>query len=306
MRLSAIIQMGLLAFLFGCGNQGPYQKKQGEWYWKDERMTVAPGASVTPLNSQFAKADNEAFFRSSPISGADGHSFEALNDHYAKDARRVYYCDDYRDGKEYFLIKHIRIVAIPGADAASFRMLDDYYARDSARVYFDGVPFAVADVASFEVLSYVHARDHVTGYYVQRPVPGSDGRTFVSVDEHYSKDRANVFYSGLAILNGGAGEMRNVKLPGADAASFASLGGGYGADSRAVYFEGKPMADATPPLQQLNFFYAKTATHVYYAGELMKGADPVTFRVEPTDTYTALDANATYEDGRKLKGSPRP
>ncbi len=306
MKLSAIMQMGLLAFLFGCSNQGPYQKKQGEWYWKDERMRVAPGASVTPLNGVFAKAGDDAFFRSSAVGGADGKTFEALSDHYAKDARRVYYCDDYRDGKEYFLIEHIRIVAISGANAATFRLLDDYYARDTAQAYFNGAPFAVADVASFEVLSYVHARDHVSGYYVQRPISGSDGRTFVSVDDHYSKDNANVFYSGLAIFNGGSGEIKHIKLPRADVASFASLGGGYGADSRAIYFEGKPMTDAVPPLEQLNFFYAKTATHVYYAGELIKGADAATFKVEPTDTYTALDAHATYKEGRRLKSPPPP
>jgi hypothetical protein len=235
-----------------------------------------------------------------PRDAAGGVRFDA------KDARKVCYCDGYRDGNEYFFIKHIRIAAIQGAVAATFRLLDEYYAHDKANAYFNGVAFIVADVASFEVLTYVHGRDRVSGYYAQPPVPGSDGRTYAVVDDRHSKDAAYGFYSGLVIQNGGSDELKTTQLPGAQAESFVSLGGGYASDSGAVYFVGKPMPGATQVLEQLSYFHAKTATRGYYAGEPVKGADAATSRVEPTDTYAALDARATYKDGRRLKGSPKP
>ena len=111
----------------------------------------------------------------------------ALNDHYAKDSRWVYYCDDYRDGKEYFMIKHDRVVKLANADAPSFRLLDDYYARDSATVYFNGVMFLVGDNASFgvlsdlyagEILEFVYAKNATHVYYMSELLTGADAATF--------------------------------------------------------------------------------------------------------------------------------
>jgi hypothetical protein len=305
MKPSAIARMGLLGFLIGCFS-GKYHKKNGEWYWKDQPMRqAASNASVKQLNGDFAAAGDQAFFRAALISAADGRTFAALNDHYAKDKQSVFYCDDYRDGKEYYMIKRDRVAKIPGADAASFRLLDDYYARDAARVYFNGVPFLVNDVASFEVLSYLAGRDHTSGYYLQRPVPGSDGRTFAVVDDHYTKDDAKVFFSDSRMEDGALADVVTTQLADAKASSFVSLGNEYGTDSVHVYFKGKAMAGATLPLDILNFFYAKTATHVYYMSEPIKGADAATFKVAPTDTYTALDTSAFYKEGHKLRTSTK-
>ena len=61
------------------------------------------------------------------------------------------------------------------------------------------------------------------------------------------------------------------------------------------------MANATPPLEILEFFYSKTATNVYFMGEQLAGADPATFVVEATDGHTAHDAHNAYSEGRKAK-----
>jgi len=136
--------MGLLSFLFGCGEkEGPFQQKEGAWYYLETL-----------------------------IEGADAKSFQVLSKHYAKDKNRVYHGDTYRDGREYYMIKHSRAKVLEGADPATFRYLNYDYARDRASVFYEGVAFPVKDVETFELLDRAFARDRVSGYYQQRPIPG--------------------------------------------------------------------------------------------------------------------------------------
>lgn len=190
-----IMIAGLLSFLFGCAeeNASPFQQKDGAWH-----------------------------YHSTPIADADAKSFQVLSAHYAKDARRVYYGDTYRESQDYFTTKKSRVIAMELADPATFRTLDSDYARDKAHVYFEGVRFPVKDIETFQLLDYGYARDRVSGYYHQRPVPGSDGSTFAALDLHYSKDAKNVFYS---VLEPAPKEpvRRTIRVQGADAATFAVL-----------------------------------------------------------------------------------
>jgi len=305
MKSSRLVLMGLIGFLIGCFT-GPYHKQKGEWYWKDQPMReVSSGASLKALSGQFATAGTQAFFRAHAISGADGRSFVALGDHYARDANSVYYCDDFRDGKEYFMIKRDRVTRIADADAKTFHVFDDYYARDATHVYFNGVPFDVADVASFQPIDYLFGRDKTTGYYAQHPVTESDGPTFAAIDGHYSRDGKHVFYSAAHVQDGVVAAVMTRTLADATVPSFVSLGQDYGTDSTRLYFQGKIMAGAAPPLELLDFFYSRTSTTVYYMGEPLAGADAASFKVTAGDGYTALDANAKYNEGRRLKGSAK-
>ena len=271
--------MGLVSFLFGCGDEktsgqqaGPWQQKEGAWY-----------------------------YRELPIEGADAKTFEVLNDNYAKDKGEVYYGDTYRKGQEYYLIKHSRLRVLKGADPATFRYLNYDYSRDKSSVFYEGVAFPVKDVDTFELIDRAYARDRVTAYYHQQPIPGSDGSTFAVIDGGYSKDARQVFYSTLEPR--GTNPIRRSKpLKGALPESFKVLGiGGYAADSAQVYYRGEVVTREVASFQVLERGYARTATRVYYEGKPVPGADPATFAPleQLTDTADAKDRNGTYKEGRR-------
>lgn len=272
--------MGLLSFLFGCESKSPFVKRDGMWYYHEQA-----------------------------IAGADSRTFAVLSDHYAKDASRVYYCNTYREGSDYFLTRRNRVTVIAGADSPTFRYLDQRYARDTAGVYFEGVRFAVKDLATFELLEYGFARDRITGYFHQEPVPGSDGSTFAFVDNHYSKDAAHVFYSWIQTGKDGAPpSRRTLRIAGAHAGTFAALEDGYASDSAQVYYEGKPLTKDPKSFRVLLFGYATSKNEVYYWGAPIPGADPSTFSMltTPSDSADARDSKATYWQGRRTGSPARP
>ena len=295
---------GSLTLLFGCDDarDGPFQKRGDGWYFQDEALNVPPEERVVPLKGEFATAGDRVFYRATAIDGADAPTFAVLSEHYARDRTSAYYADTHRQGQEYFLVKHTRVRRIEGADAATFAYLDRDYARDKANAYFEGQRFPVADAETFEPLGYGHARDRVRGYYHQRPIAGSEGASLVALDDHYSKDTSHVFYSDIDPRSRPTA-IRSTTLAGAQPRSFAVLGDGYAADSTRAWFEGKPLQDATPPLQVLGVGYAKTATRVFYFGAPVPDADAATFKADaigPSGT-DASDARGPFYEGKRVK-----
>lgn len=211
-RLAAV---GLLALVLGCDKrESPFNQADGVWH-----------------------------YHKTPVANADAKTFAPVDDHYAKDRARVYYADTYRDGKEYFTVRHDRIVEVKDADPATFKVLRLGYARDARNVYYEGVRFAVRDSASFELLDYGFARDRAVAYYHQAEIAGSDPSTFTPVDTHYAKDATRVYY-GDFVTDGGRHEPRAriVAIAGADPASFRRLDDvteqADAEDARATYRQG--------------------------------------------------------------------
>jgi hypothetical protein len=278
MRVPSLLAMGLLSFLLGCDREGPWQEKGGAWHYKDIR-----------------------------VAATEGKGFEPLDDHYARDARQVYYGDSFRDGREYFLVRRDRVVVLEGADASSFRILpgpggERGYARDTSRAYFEGTVFPVKDLASLEILDYSFARDRVTGYYQQVPVAGSDGATFTAVDHEYARDRAHVFHCSVPI---GAPNTRpvprTVMLPGADPTSFRALEEGYAADRGQVYWDATVLSKEPASFTVLRYSYARTPTEIFHRGERVQGADVATFAPldSLTDSADARDAGGMFREGKR-------
>jgi DKNYY family protein len=272
-----ILAMGLLSFLFGCGDDeysakkgGPWQQKEGAWH-----------------------------YRELPIEGADAKSFEVLNDNYAKDKGNVYFGDTYRKGQEYYTVKHSRLRVLKDVDPATFRCLDYDYSRDKTSVFYEGVRFPVKDIETFELIDREYARDRTTAYFHRRPIPGSDGSTFTLIDGGYSKDARRIFYSGLDPSGKDPDHATLVK--GARPESFKVLGAGYAADAAQVYYRGAPLTKEVASFQLVGGGYAKTATRVYFYGKSIPGADPATFTTLEKDTGTAdaRDRNQTYRYGEK-------
>lgn len=271
--------MGLLSFLFGCGEkEAPFQQKGGAWH-----------------------------YRELPIEGADPKSFQALNDNYAKDKDRVWYGDTYRKGQEYYLIKHPRLKVLD-ADAATFRYLDYDYARDKSSVFYEGVAFSVKDIATFELIDRAYARDRVTGYYYQRPIPGSDGSSFAMLGHGYSKDARHVFYSTLE-PRGTEPIRRSIPVKGAKPDSFKVIDDGYAADASQVYYKAEALTQDVATFTVLQLGYAKTGNVVYHQGKAVPGADAASFAMATerlSEGVDAKDRNTTYRSGEKVQPKPQP
>lgn len=271
--------LGVFSLLFGCGS-------------KDKALT-----------HEFSVADGVVRYRDATIEGADPESFQPLDDHYAKDARQVYYASTYRVSQDYFTTKRARVRVVEGADGASFRLLRDGYARDAQRVYFEGASIEVEDVDTFELLDYGFARDRVRGYYMEEPVPGSDGSTFVVLDSHYAKDAQHVFHCDLEPgVDGSPPRRVTAQLPSADPASFISLDSGYANDAGQAYYRGRVIVRDPGSFSVLYFDYAKSSSRVFYRGDIVEGADAATFAVveQPSGEFDAQDANATYSLGKRM------
>ena len=270
-------------------------------------LACLPGCDAPPA-TPFQKVDGGWRYRDTPIPGADAASFTALSDRYAKDRAHVWYADSYRDGREYFAVRHDRVRAIAGADPASFRPLARDYWRDAAAVYYEGARLAVRDVATFEPLDDGFARDRVSGYYQQQEVAGSDGATFAVAGAHYGKDAARVYYAELVTDGGGKGPaVRAVALPGAQPASFRTLDAGYAQDAAQAWYRDRPLTRDAATFEVLPFDYARSAAAVWYRGDRVAGADPATFRTlpAPTDDTDATDAHARYQQGKRVVAPAR-
>jgi hypothetical protein len=77
---------GFLLMLFGCGSRhGPYQRKDGAWYFNDLRVAEKGPEDFVPLLGPFAKSSVAGYYRGRAVPDSDGPSFAALSEHYAKD-----------------------------------------------------------------------------------------------------------------------------------------------------------------------------------------------------------------------------
>ena len=78
-----------------------FTKKGDKVYYNGEEV----GKDFIVLNDQFAKNDSAAYYKMKSIQDADILTFEALDNHYAKDKNKVYYCSEEREVKNFFMTK---------------------------------------------------------------------------------------------------------------------------------------------------------------------------------------------------------
>src|SRR4028118_796306 len=138
-KLVMLITGALLLVRCGSG----YKEKDGKVTFNGEDIT---DKSFIVLNEVFAKSDSGAYYKRYDIPDADAATFTALDNHYAKDKATVYYCDEEREGQNYYLTKHSVIIKVKVARPAAFSIIgegDEGYAKDDKRAYFRGVGFEV-------------------------------------------------------------------------------------------------------------------------------------------------------------------
>jgi DKNYY family len=248
------------------------------------------------LNDVFAKDDSAAYFKKYSIEGADVATFTALDKHYAMDKNTVYFCDEEREGQNYYLTKHSVIIALKQADPASFRLMGDAnwgYAKDNQRGYCNGIGFDVRDAATLVILEGRFLKDKFQVYFNQIPIKGSDPASFRLLNEYYAQDKNNVYWYDIPNIEGMEGNTRNnshfVLLP-CDNASFALLDYPYSKDATSVYYGTVKIKDAdVQTFSVLTNHYSKDKKTVFFEDKKINEAEAASFSVFP-DVEDSLDA----------------
>jgi hypothetical protein len=298
--IKAIFILTGISSLFRCSTG--YREKGGKITFNGEEIS---SESFVILNEDFAKDSATAWYKRKAIDGADVVTFQAVDDHYAKDKNRAYYCDEYRDGQHYYLTKRQTIATIEGTHTASFITLKNGYARDDARAWFEGVPFHVHHVASLSSIDHHFVKDNLHAYADRMPIAGSDGKTFALIDGNFAKDAGHIYYYGYD----DEGKFHIKPLP-CDRQTFQVLTYPYSKDNAAVFYKDKPLPGVhAPTLQVLAHEYARDKDHVFFKSHIVAGADAATFTLfAENDERTELDSYAkdthtVYLEGKKITGA---
>jgi hypothetical protein len=324
-----LVITGILPFA-GCSSG--YREKDGKVTFDGKEIT---DKSFVVLNEQFAKSDSTAYYKSRAFSYTDVATFEALDEHYAKDKNKVYYCDEYREGQNYYLTKKQTILEVKNTNPLTFKTIGSGYARDAHRPYFEGIAFKVKDIETFEIINTNFAKDKFQAYINRQPITGSDGKTFEIIDPYYAKDTSHIYFYNYALdVNKNiyalpcdkvsfkvltypfskdklAAFYEGKPINGADALTFTVIGEGYSRDKDAVYFELKKITGANAATFELlkdddkiadSFTFAKDA-HAVFLGDRKLEADRATFKVLALG-YSSDDKNVFYKTARVKDADP--
>lgn len=279
-----------------------YREKGGKITFDGKEIT---DKSFVVLSNEFAKDSVAVYYKSRAFQYADVVSFEALDAHYAKDKNKAYYCDEYREGQNYYLTKKQSILEVELAVPASFVSVGDGYAKDAKHAFFLGKAFTVKDIASFKTLNSNFCKDDIQAYLDCKPIAGSDGKSFELLDEFFAKDKNHIYFCEGA----GIAKQRVTVLP-CDAASFTLLVYPYSRDIVTVFYKGKTIAgaDATS-FKVLGDGYSKDLHAVYFEANKIAAADAATFELFKDNEagmeqfHYAKDKASVFIDDKKISGA---
>jgi len=313
-----------------CGGSG-YQTDGNKVFYNGKQVSK----DIQVLSDEFAKDDSTAYYKQYSITGADLATFVAVDKNYAKDKNTVYYCDEFREGVNYYLTKRSNIFSVTGAQPASFVSLGDGYsgyAKDNQQGYYQGEGFAVEDVATLEIISGYFLKDKQRVYHGKAPIKGSDPASFRILNEHYAQDTAQVYFynypneGGVLIMPADSRSFTtleypyskdassvffvNAKMNGVDATTFSILGNNYSKDKETVFFNNQKIngADAAtfmimPEYENTTqyLYFARDTAHVYWKDKTIAKADPASFKA--IDFSYGTDRNYVFYTTKIIKGA---
>ena len=295
---AVLVIFGVIPFS-GCSSG--YREKNGKITFDGREIT---DKSFKVLSNEFAKDSAAAYYKSRAFQYADVASFEAVDEHYAKDKNKAYYCDEYREGQNYYLTKKQTIVEVDLAIPASFVTAGNGYAKDSKHAFFAGKAFAVKDIASFKTLNANFCKDDVQAYLDRKPIAGSDGKSFELLDQFFAKDKNHIYFCESA-----GPQKQQVTVLQCDAASFRVLEYPYSRDTSIVFYEGKSLVGAdAATFKILGNGYAKDHQTVYFESKKMPGVDAASFELftgaeNLEEFHFAKDQFGVYIDEKKIEGA---
>lgn len=139
-------------------------------------LRVADPSTFTPIPGRpFAKDSKAGYYNGWLVPGSSGASFEALDDHFARDARQVFFCDVFVPPNT--ATPELRSAMLPEADVATFTALGGGYARDAARLYFED-RLIDREPATFSPMADDYARTATQVFYRGVVLKGANVSTF--------------------------------------------------------------------------------------------------------------------------------
>lgn len=285
-----------------------YKQKDGKVTFNGKELD---GEGWIVFNESFAKNDTTVYYKTRAFEYADVATFKALDEHYAKDKDKAYYCDEYREGQNYYTTKKQTIVTIENAIPASFEWLKGDYARDGKQAYCKGIAFAVKDVASLTIIDGRFLKDKYLVYFEKVAVKNGDVNSFRIINDNYAQDTNRIYYYGFHHeTNNGIHEIPcnkeaftllqypyskdnetafygYTRISGSDASSFLVMGNGFSKDKNNVYKEAKILkgADAasftilTEEESLEDDDYTKDNKHVFYKDKMFSEVNIDSFKV---------------------------
>jgi DKNYY family len=139
-------------------------------------LRIADPATFAPIPGRpFARDSRKGYYHGWEIPGSSGPSFDALDDHYGRDAQHVFFCDVVVPPNT--ATPQLRSVLLQDADVATFTVLDGGYARDAARLYYQD---RVIDrqPATFAVMEDDYVRTATQVFYRGSALAGANAATF--------------------------------------------------------------------------------------------------------------------------------
>ncbi len=273
----------------------PFFKCSSGYREKNEKVTFN-GKEITDksfivLNDAFAKDSTTAYYKERSFSYADVATFEALDEHYAKDEDKAYYCDEYREGQNYFLTKKQTIVTVQNAIPVSFVSMKYDYAKDSKRGYFKGIGFEVQDVASLTIIKGQFVKDKYQVYFEQAPVKKADVNSFRILNNAYARDTSRVYYYGYH-----SERLNGIHEIPCKVASFILLEYPYSKDNESsFYVYTKINGSDAGSFSIVGNGFSKDKNHVYTESKILNGADAATFMIFPHDENSLDEFNYTKD-----------
>lgn len=279
-----------------------YQEENGKVTFNGKEIT---DKSFKVLSKEFAKDSTTAYYKERAFQYADVATFQAVDDHYAKDKNKVYYCDEYREGQNYYMTKKQTIEELDNVIAASFVSLGNGYGKDAKRAWYCEKSFAVKDVTTLTSIDRNFSKDNVQAYLNCVPVKESDGKTFEITDPGFAKDSKHVYY----YASDGEGKY-NISILPCDVKTFKIIDYRFSKDTNKVFFLGFTLKDAdAATFEVLSAGYSKDKNAVYFQEKKIPGIDPLKFEVlKENETFNqdvdyAKDNSSVYVNDKKIPGA---
>lgn len=247
------------------------------------------------LNGSFGKNDTAVFYKEHLIEGADPGTFTALDDHYAKDENKVFYCNEERESQNYYLTQRNIIFKINDADPQSFDVLGDQYAKDKSAAYYKGLAFGVKDPDSLNIIEARFLKDRFRVYFDQKTVENADPSSFQIMNNHYARDRHTVYYYGAP-----SDFHDGIHPIPCKADEFVLLDFPYSRDRESAYFYHEKIEGShAGSFQVLGYAYSKDKNFAYLEKSRIKAADPASFSILEQDE-NSIEVNYYSKDKKHI------
>lgn len=139
-------------------------------------LRVMDPTTFAPIPGRPFERDAKAgYYHGWHIPGSSGATFEALDDHYARDAQHVFFCDVFVPPNT--ATPQLRSVLLSDADVATFTVLEGGYARDAGRLYYED-RIIDRQPATFSRLPDDYVRTATQVFYRGAVLEGANPSTF--------------------------------------------------------------------------------------------------------------------------------